>query len=512
MRSYEELRKFTTIQELEEEKKRLEEFILKEEKLDGHNAKELIETAKEYLFIDACLHESSNKKTISDIYKDINFGIELDKHFSLLSEKVTFSKDFLEEVQLDWVKALAYSGGSFKQNKNEYWYNTQLKAEKWANDVAAYLEKHSYEEYKAAKKRVADNNSIAKDYENLRKKEADDAEIGKEQDKSTVKDARSTIINDAYEFERQINAVDYFMFRRGSNEFREMKKKIVALRKCADNLPNAKSMKVEDMAEYYDKLQTAIRATKKYLNKKEMDFQEDPFRKTDPDKQKREQPRIQAAIKLLEKMQDNFTKGQLAVRANTLKNITRKVKDNLLEEERIRKESKGDKDKFLSSCARTIRIIQYMDGTNWTVGGESLEDFHKNKLEGMENAIYNKGRDRILVDEMKTYEKTPELARSRMDSVYAKLCKRYEDNSLFAADDNFLSTQEIKNIMVNEGIQISGPRGKMQEAYNLSLDINKNVIEKYSGLVNKPEREVKLQNENVIQENQPEIKQMGMGI
>lgn len=188
------------------------------------------------------------------------------------------------------------------------------------------------------------------------------------------------------------------------------------------------------------------------------------------------------------------------------------MKDTLLEEERIRKESKGDKDKFLSSCARTIRIIQYMDGTNWTVGGESLEDFHKNKLEGMENAIYNKGRDRILVAEMKTYEKTPELARSRMDSVYAQLCKRYEDNSLFAADDNFLSTQEIKNIMVNEGIQISGPRGKMQEAYNLSLDINKNVIEKYRGLVNEPEREVKLQNENVIQENQSEIKQMGPGI
>ncbi len=108
---------------------------------------------------------------------------------------------------------------------------------------------------------------------------------------------------------KSMKKVDYVMFGRGSDEFNDMLTSLEELDNYTQENINPENIKKDGLGEidrYYHCVCNSLTKIKTYLMRKKEQFEKDPNRKNDPKKQKREQPRIKAAIDAYEKLSEDL--------------------------------------------------------------------------------------------------------------------------------------------------------------------------------------------------------------
>ena len=89
----------------------------------------------------------------------------------------------------------------------------------------------------------------------------------------------------------------------GSKEFKEMKESLLDLQRSAETNLKRGIEEPQVLKTLQDKMARTMQDTKKYLDHKEKQFEEDVNRRDSASKQKREQPRIRMALNMMDKLQ-----------------------------------------------------------------------------------------------------------------------------------------------------------------------------------------------------------------
>ena len=140
-----------------------------------------------------------------------------------------------------------------------------------------------------------------------------------------------------------------------------------------------------------DEKKTSIKWGKEFrafIRKKQKDLRDDPDRIKDPDKQKREQPRIKTSIEMLEKAEMFHHKGKCGLVGRVYGELAPKLEKELKFEENFRADTAKmqDKSRFMDSAARTIRMLQEMDGSKY-LPSESMDTFYTIRKEQSKSAM-----------------------------------------------------------------------------------------------------------------------------
>ena len=487
MRTFEELNKFEG-QALEEERKRIEAEILKYEEVGNNlrNAREVREHLKDYYFLTAKTEKKFNPENVKNVYEDIEFNNELDHYLQVLTKEVENPKDILNEAKNDYAKKIAYGRSVFSKDGRD-------KAIKHARDLEEYLYVHSYKNFLDEKAR--------RKWEKDHPKEAEKQRIEKlaAEKRSNIEykaslDARD-IVKFSRGFERKVNSVDYFLFGKGSEEFKEMKEKVVELRKYAEAISQlGENIKTEHLAVYYDKLNETMNYVKRYVDHKEDEIRKNPGRVTDPDKQAREQPRIKTSIKLLEDMETLYQKGVLTVTRETYQETERRIQDKLRIEQDVRLEKRKDEEDFLESAGKTIRSLGILNSPEWSKPGDSLTDFLRKMKKETDNAVSNQGffgdkgvydtEDMVNLAEGKFEVTTPK------DKVSVAVVNWYRNNKDNISKNHTLKDDDILKLMKDAGFKLKNGDAALADKYHASLKEIKNDAKNRENLmVNSPKKE-----------------------
>ena len=184
-----------------------------------------------------------------------------------------------------------------------------------------------------------------------------------EEDKAFVKDINKM----AKELSENIDKVDFNLLGNGSPEFRQMKEAIKDLEKFAKEKVKAgkNGIALDREAELLEKQYKAIQATKAYLDHKQKDFNEDPNRRNDKSRQKREQPRIMNAVNTLKKLENAFEVSR--DRLHDRQQLLREKLSRRLEGEKKRLENAKDDNAYLKSLAICTDMVKNLNGDRWTI-------------------------------------------------------------------------------------------------------------------------------------------------
>ena len=105
MRSFEELNKFEG-QELEEERKRIEDAILNYGKIDFDlkKGREIRDYLKDYYFLTAKTEKKFNPENVKNVYDDVHDNKNLDDYLTTLTDHINNTKDLLNEAKNKYAK------------------------------------------------------------------------------------------------------------------------------------------------------------------------------------------------------------------------------------------------------------------------------------------------------------------------------------------------------------------------------------------------------------------------
>ncbi|MBP5304726.1 MAG: hypothetical protein J6Z02_02660 [Lachnospiraceae bacterium] len=200
----------------------------------------------------------------------------------------------------------------------------------------------------------------------------------------------------------KIKAVDFKMFGRGSDEFSKIVDDLKQLKEYSDRHQHADEkgrIKTDTLLEIHEKESAVIGKLEAYLNRKEEQFKKDPSRRDDPSKQKREQPRIRAAIDILADMKKTQAERTNLIVNSMQESVRPKLEKMLAKEEQIRQKEGVSHDDYVKSTYRSLNIIQNLDGNNWTPApNESLKDYCKKIQFYANEKNYDKSKAQIMED------------------------------------------------------------------------------------------------------------------
>ena len=471
MRSFEELNKFEG-QELEEERKRIEDAILNYGKIDFDlkKGREIRDYLKDYYFLTAKTEKKFNPENVKNVYDDVHDNKNLDDYLTTLTDHINNTKDLLNEAKNKYAKKIAYGRSVFAKDG-------RADAIKHAKQLEDYLLQYSYEQFLEEKAR----RKWEKEHPQEAAKQKEEKLAAQKRSNIEYKaslDARD-IVKFSRNFERKVNSVDYFLFGKGSTEFNDMKEKVVELRKYAEAISQiGKNIKTEHLAVYYDKLKETMDYVKRYLDHKEDEIRKNPGRVTDPDKQAREQPRIKTSIKLLEDMETLYQKGVLTVTREMYQNAERRIADTLRNEEATRVDKKGDQDAFLESAGTTIRSLGILNSQEWGKPVESLGQFYRKMNKEVDLAVGNKGNissvdvyeadDMVDLADGNLYAKTPK------DKISIAVVEWYRTNKDNIDENHNLKEADILKMMKDAGFSVKNGDTALSEKSHSSLKGIKN--------------------------------------
>lgn len=294
--------------------------------------------------------------------------------------------------------------------------------------------------------------------------------------------------NFANEMEEMVKSVDYFMFGKGSPEFDKMKDKIVSFRKYVEDLP--KELDTETAVECLDRLNTVKTSIQTYVRKKQKDLKDDPDRIKDPDKQKREQPRIKTSIEMLEKAEMFHHKGKCGLAGRIYGELAPKLEAELKFEENFRADTAKmqDKSRFMDSAARTIRMLQEMDGSKY-LPSESMDTFYTIRKEQSKSAMNDvRGYSWLDTRGYSRFE-AGEEPKNRIDSVLRDISNWYDKNKGNINKENCLTTDKIRHILAVNEIGVKPAHHTISERYAENVKTTETVCAKYKqNMINAPEK------------------------
>lgn len=290
-----------------------------------------------------------------------------------------------------------------------------------------------------------------------------------------VEQARKQV-NDWYE---KLKAVDYNMLGKGSPEFREAMESMEELKNFADTRlkSNGKgNIDLDNLLDFHDREAAAIGKLQTYLNHKEDQIKADPKRRDDPKMAKREQPRIRAAIGLLEEMKNSQAEREKTV-VTAMQEQARPRVEKLLAGEETKREAAGiSHEDFVKSTYRSIEMIRNLDGNNWSMErNENLRHFCDRVQSYTDEKRYDKSLQAILDDRnnsarpvlkeadklFKGDKKNPEafpggvkLSNAQLTEKYAKLRSEQGTPYLGAKDIKRYDLKEKKAQIQNENKQM----------------------------------------------------------
>lgn len=233
------------------------------------------------------------------------------------------------------------------------------------------------------------------------------------------------------------------LIRRGSGEFKEMKIELESLQNYAGNLfkeridllGDIQKRYLESLVEFKNRAIAAQSKVQKYLEHKEVDFNESRTRRDSRGKQGTEQSRIKMAINnydklsfIIDKIQEyedslnpvkQFEKNELPEIVEKTKN---KLKDKIdAEEAKIKnKEKPQSKNEFVLSVCRIAMSYMIRNNHNRFVlnGSETPEHFRK-RMEEIQNKDYS-------VNELNAMSKNDKV----LKNIITKYGKKYDDNDI----------------------------------------------------------------------------------
>jgi hypothetical protein len=195
-----------------------------------------------------------------------------------------------------------------------------------------------------------------------------------------------------------IKGVDYNLLGQGSTEFNEMLEGVKALNEFAQehSFKTANGLDAAKIAEFYDMQKTCIGRVNLYIARKQRQFDENPDRILAGRRQSHEQPRINAALTALEKLQCNYAYGKNAVVSLMREEFRTKMERMLIKEDSLRKrdvlkendynklneeQKKGaiTEKEYANSLARSLDMLKNLNGALWNPKegeiSESIEEY-----------------------------------------------------------------------------------------------------------------------------------------
>ena len=227
--------------------------------------------------------------------------------------------------------------------------------------------------------------------------------------KAFSKTKMKTIATASYE---KIKSVSFIMFKKGSPEFRAMLENLKSLDDYAKENLSGRNVSFEKIVNYYDRLHGCIKSVRDYIDYKRAQIDENNARIENADKQKREQPRINAALDVLELLEPAYEYGKAAIINRARYTLRPRLEAKLTEEDKVREEmgkpQPDNRKNYVRSVARSMYLMDSLDGNNWKLqnivlngrsGEETLLHFYrrtegyvtKDVVEAGEEIIERKG-------------------------------------------------------------------------------------------------------------------------
>ncbi|MBP5305539.1 MAG: hypothetical protein J6Z02_06780, partial [Lachnospiraceae bacterium] len=236
-------------------------------------------------------------------------------------------------------------------------------------------------------------------------------------------------INGWYE---KIKSADFNMLGAGSNEYKQIVEKVEELKDYSDVNFFADSkgkVRTDILIEMHEKEAVIADKIQAYLDHKSEQFEKDPKRRDDPSKQKREQPRIKAALDVMADVKTDMAERTNAI-VNTMQDKVRAKVEKMLENEgKVRSNPFVTHDEYVKSTYKSLNMINNLDGSNWSLG--------KNETLG-----HYVGRIKSYADP-KTYDKSKkEIQNDRQNRTRNTL---KEANKLFTDSGKRLTNEELKS-------------------------------------------------------------------
>ena len=133
-------------------------------------------------------------------------------------------------------------------------------------------------------------------------------------DLNTMKENTAKVDTFAKNLKGSVDSVDFNLAGKGSKQFDDMKKSVNEFRRfvAEDYQSDPRgNISPEQHKALLSKTQDAIKKIKSYLDYKDHQFKEDPARRNDPKRQKREQPRILKNIEMLQELEKFYFEQSL---------------------------------------------------------------------------------------------------------------------------------------------------------------------------------------------------------
>ena len=220
--------------------------------------------------------------------------------------------------------------------------------------------------------------------------------------RENVKDPLSFVKNRVNGWYEKIKAVDFNMLGKGSDEFAGIVEDMKKLKEFTDYALKADEkgrINTEKLLTLHEKETSVIDKLQNYIDRKEEQIKNDPQRRDDPGKQKREQPRIRTAIGLLVEMKKDTLEQTNMVVENLQKNVRPKVEKMLDAEDKIRSANGISHDDYIKSSYRSLNLINNLDGKKWNIGEkETLRHYCERIQSYADKKTYDKDKQYILGD------------------------------------------------------------------------------------------------------------------
>ncbi len=192
----------------------------------------------------------------------------------------------------------------------------------------------------------------------------------------------------------QIKKVDYNLMGKGSQEFRDMKASLEYLSALPKvDYHNGGELNLDN---YCVAQSDAIHKIEEYLKHKQVQMDAEPGRLEDPKRQKREQPRIHAAVKILNYLKHSYEqnreilsrKHQEKFREEAAKKWESKLSDSL-------RSAKNDI-QYMGAVLEAVDYAGHLDGRNLSIRQNETVTEYNERLNDMFSEIGKKDSHKLL--------------------------------------------------------------------------------------------------------------------
>lgn len=458
------------------------------------------------------------------------YNIQPDEAMAILTSKKIDKNNPASDIY----QLLDKFSAKLHENENVEKFNGKF-SETVKNIKKAYKEQYSKEqlkikkeEFDADKKALKNNNPVRNE-----KKSAEDilnnknteklAEKAIKQEKIDEKKAKiqaeadiafplvkkSQLVKNAKDMYNMIKKVDFNLFGKGSTQFNEMRDALKEWKEFAETELSGNNKgytSAADLAKYLDMQKECLNKVRTYVDYKKGQLFNNPDRVNDGTKQAHEQPRVSAALSVLDTMEHTYAYGEFALVGTMqssyipplqeqLKKETEKIKKgNYITDEELEKitaEAKGNEKALNKSKETTIKnnyyravgkagdILYKLNGDSWSLKPDETHESYVTRISQLgDMEVYE---DKNLLDETIIHAKN-HPTRNVLRQAQAMYKGGEYNNVQYKGGEMFTSIKDIKKI-VKDAAKHNGRKYvelddiKMPDAKGTSANVHNEVAD-----------------------------------